>query len=670
MCGIAGIYAAHGSDAITPGRILSMMGAIRHRGPDEAGIYLDDRIGLGHVRLSIVDLPGGTQPISNEDRTVWIVYNGEVYNYPELRKELAERGHLFSTGSDTEVIVHLYEEKGAACVDDLNGQFAFAIWDSRAGELLLARDRFGVRPIHYVFRNGVFYFASEIKALFTCPEIEREIDPVSLEQVFTFWTTLPGRTVFSGVKELPAGCLLKISGGNPAVKRYWDMPISPAIEKREIPFEECVGEVRDILADAVRIRLRADVEVGTYVSGGLDSSGVTALARKYHEGPLKSFGIRFQEPGYDEGPQQRELAAYLGIDHQEIRVDNRLIDESLARTVWHCEKPILRTAPVPLMLLSGLVREQGVKVVLTGEGADEVFGGYNIFRETKARRFWAEHPESPYRPLLIRKLYPYLFADKRLGMLKRFFGRRLTETADPFYSHRLRWDSTSGTQFYFSERMREGVYDSYADLASLLPDSFAGGDWLDCAQYLEIMLFMSNYLLSSQGDRVAMAHSVEIRLPYLDHRLAEYLSNVPSRFKIRGMKEKWLLNRALAPLLPPSIVNRPKHPFRAPIIQGLLSDETRTRLAAPHLSGSGLFDPLRVGMLLHKIEQSRYPSEMDAMALAGIVTTQQLHEQFIEHFAPEPWQSANRLIVHDRRTVRKIEPEVYRDSRVASFGSA
>jgi asparagine synthase (glutamine-hydrolysing) len=299
-----------------------MAEALRHRGPDGAGLYLDDRAGLAHTRLSIIDLEGGAQPIGNEDGTLWIVYNGEIFNYPELRQGLVSRGHRFTTSTDTEVILHLYEELGERCVEELNGQFAFAIWDSRRSELFLARDRLGILPLHYLEWNGSILFASEIKALFAAPGVSRRLDPIALDQVFTFWAPLPGTTPFFGVRELPAGHWLKADVSGTAVRKYWELPFVGKDGWNEAGEDALVQEAGAIIRDAVRIRLRADVPVGCYLSGGLDSSGITTLAAKHFSHPVRSFGVRFEEEAFDEGQYQDRMVSFLGCDHSALRAQN------------------------------------------------------------------------------------------------------------------------------------------------------------------------------------------------------------------------------------------------------------------------------------------------------------------------------------------------------------
>ena len=640
MCGIAGICPlgtgrrVHDADDLR--RMLSM---VHYRGPDEMGLYLDDGIALGQVRLSIIDLAGGTQPIHNEDRTVWIVYNGELFNYLELREDLEVRGHRFYTKSDTEVIVHLYEQYGPDCLDRMNGEFAFAIWDSREGSLFMARDRLGIRPLHYAVCEGRLLFGSEIKSILVHEEVPRRLDPEALHQIFTFWAPLSPATAFEGIVEVPAGHYLRCRSGDIQVRRYWSIPLYDRGDLLDAPAEALAEQVRETLLDAVRIRLRADVPVGSYLSGGLDSSILTSLIVRNFNNRVRTFGITFEEARFNEAAYQNEMVQFLGCSHSEVLATNRGIGDRLARVLWHCEQPLLRTSPVPLFDLSGLVRDSGFKVVLSGEGADEVFGGYDQFKETKIRRFWASQPGSRRRADLIGRLYPYIFDDPRQRRaVQAFFGRGLDRVDDPLFSHLLRWSNTRRVEQFFSQDFLSTLdgRDPVERVRAALPANFGRTDWLSRAQYLEMTIFLSRYLLSSQGDRMAMAHSVETRLPYLDYRVVDLMARVSARHKIAGLTEKWLLRKAFADILPKSIGQRPKHPYRAPIQQGLLHashrDMVQDLLGHEAVARTGLFDAAKVQRLLDRLTRTDSPSETDNMALVGILSTQSLYRQFIQDF--------------------------------------
>jgi asparagine synthase (glutamine-hydrolysing) len=347
---------------------------------------------------------------------------------------------------------------------------------------------------------------------------------------------------------------------------------------------------------------------------------------------VRTYGIRFDNAAYDEGTHQDEMVRLLGVNHREIRVTDSMVAEQLVHVVRHAETPLLRTSPVPLYLLSGMVHDDGIKVVLTGEGADEVFGGYNIFRENKVRRFWAREPDSASRGRLVERLYPYLFKNPRMGsMLATFFRRGLGETDDPLYSHLPRWRTTERSKFYLSPDFRAGLggFDCLSHIRSLLPDGFGRTDPLSQAQYLEMKLFMANYLLSSQGDRVAMAHSLEIRVPFLDHRIIEYMAGVKPKWKIRGLNEKYILKKALSTVLPDTITQRPKHPFRAPVSPQHLIAANRGILSGADTDASGVLNRANVERFTEKLSGLSQCSETDSMALTGILTVLHLHRLFL-----------------------------------------
>lgn len=660
MCGIVGICELRPGQNAGLHDIEQMMAQIRHRGPDETGIYVDDAVGLGHLRLSIIDLQSGCQPIHNEDGTLWIIYNGETFNYVELRQELQEQGHRFYTTSDTEVVLHLYERDGPQCVEHLNGQFAFAIWDSVKKELFLARDRVGIRPLHYTMHEGRLLFASEIKSLFAIAGVRRELDPVSLDQIFTFWTVLPGRTAFRDIHELPPGHYLKVSHGAVETKKYWEIPIYCREEQLDEPVDTICDRIADLLVDATRIRLRADVPIGCYVSGGLDSSGVAALATRRLGVHWNTFGIRFEQEAFDEGTHQERMVSFLGSTHRQIWATPQRIGDAFAQTLWHCETPLLRTAPVPLYLLAQVVRESGLKVVLTGEGADEVFGGYDIFKEAKVRQFWSRRPESTTRAQLLGQLYADIFRDPQAKrFFQSFFGKGLDRSDDPLFSHAIRWDNTSKIKTFFSREFKAavGTADPYESLRQSLPERYHHLDTVGKAQYLETMIFLSHYLLSSQGDRVAMAHSIEIRLPFLDYRVIDLLARVPSKWKILGMDEKHILKKVLRSVLPEEIVARRKQPYRAPIVNCLLagtSGETaRELLSDGAVQRAAIFDAGKVGKLMAKLQTVENPGEIDSMALAGILSSQIIHQQFVEDFSARSHLTLRPDLIVDKRAGAK-----------------
>jgi asparagine synthase (glutamine-hydrolysing) len=636
MCGIAGKINLRPAEPIDPSLIDRMLNTIHHRGPDDNGVFADDHVGLGSARLSIIDLPGGRQPICNEDGTIWIVFNGEIYNYLELRSELESAGHVFRTHSDTEVLVHLYEERGDDWLLQLNGQFAIALWDQRKRTLILARDRMGVRPIYYTINSGYLLFASEMKALFSHPDIKPELDPISLAQVFTFWTTLSPRSSFRNIQSVPPAHYLIIKDGDVKVRRYWQLDMAGNHESPK-SFDEAAERLRFLLSDAVRLRLlRSDVPVGAYLSGGLDSSSITALTHQYTETRLRTFSISFSDQAFDESHYQNKINEFLKVESSSIHCTPKDIGSVFPDAIRHAEMPLLRTAPVPMFLLSQLVHEHNFKVVLTGEGADEILGGYDIFKEAKIRRFWARQPDSKLRPLLLRRLYPYLNTSAFGGdaYLKTFFGRNLSNTDDPFYSHQLRWQNTARCWRLFSPEMQAEIkgYDPLAELAESLPTEFKNWDPFAQAQYLEITIFLSEYLLSSQGDRMGMAHSVEGRYPFLDPRVVDFSVGLPAHYKMSGLREKAVLKHAMSNLLPPETTNRYKQPYRAPIRSVFFGEDSpeyvAESLSPEKLQEAGYFNSETVAGLSAKCSGGRRVSETDEMALVGILSVQLLHSMW------------------------------------------
>jgi len=644
MCGIAGFIDSKKSISEAEGEpILNrMMTRISHRGPDDCGLYLEPGIGMGNVRLSIIDVSGGYQPLTNEDGSLWIVYNGEVFNYIELQKELIKKGHRFKTHSDTEVILHMYEEYGADALHYLNGQFAFAIWNNKKKECFFARDRVGIRPLFYSEVNGTLVFGSEIKSIFEFPGIKRNFSPEALKEVFTFWTTLSPRTVFNGVSELPPGHYAWYRNGKLEIKKFWSLRYATTSNRFEGTPGDALDQFRYLLSDSVSLRLRSDVPVAAYLSGGLDSSATTALIKKVAPGNLNTYSIGFADNVFDETKYQNEVSQYFKTNHKSIVCSATDIADWFPKVVWHSEIPLLRTSPAPMMGLSRLVHEQGIKVVITGEGADEALAGYNIFKETLIRQFWARLPQSKIRPLLLKKLYPYLpnISQASQGMLRMFFGYKLEETDSPVYSHLLRWQNTSNIQKHFAPELNHYLedYDPIEQYAELIRPEVEGISSLAKAQLIETNIFMSGYLLSSQGDRMAMANSVEGRYPFLDYRLLEFTASLPDEFKLKGMNEKILLKELMKDEIPQTVLKRNKQAYRAPILDAFIGlkvpDYVSEQLSSKRIKEGGIFNPISVNNLINKIKNAKVPSEVDNMALVGILSTQLLHSQFINDYRP------------------------------------
>ena len=635
MCGIAGYVALDGS--IPPREPIDfMLASLRHRGPDGFGIYSGDSCVLGHARLSIIDLEGGWQPIFNEKRDVVITFNGEIYNYIELRRELEARGHRFYTNSDTEVIVHAYEEWGKVCPERFNGQFSFAIYDHRDKTLFLCRDRLGVRPLYYSRSGNTFLFASEVKSLKASGLVPIEPSITGLHQIFTLWTNVYPRTPFENVFEVPPAHLMIVSSRGTETEKYWSLPVD---RKESLSPGDCIEGLKSHIKRSIRLRLRADVPVGAYLSGGLDSSLTTAFTRQCTSTRLKTFSLEFEDPRFDESEYQGEMARFLGTAHSSIRVRAEEIAANFPDAIRAAERPLLRAAPVPMLLLSRLVRSEGYKVVITGEGADEFLLGYDIFKETKVREYCSRRPGSRLRPLLLRRLYPYLFSDRRTAIFQEtFFLKGFTETTDPFYGHRLRFDQAKRTHDFYSRETSLRIHeDPETSLLRAMPPGFSNLSPMERTQLVEIETLLSSYLLSSQGDRVAMANSVEGRFVFLDHELIEFVSRIETKRKMVGLREKWLLKEIGREMLPARIVERKKFPFRAPDMECFLNTSAgrqilKEALDPARLESFGIFDPRKVQALAAKVESvakcNRSVTTSDNLVLMGVLSGQIFHKTF------------------------------------------
>jgi asparagine synthase (glutamine-hydrolysing) len=635
MCGIAGMMKFDSGQANAE-LLGKMIATLRHRGPDAKGIHVSGIAGLAHARLSIIDLQSGQQPMATADGRLRITFNGEIFNYIELREQLICKGHEFATRSDTEVILHAYREYGEDCVNHFNGQWAFALWDAAEQKLFLSRDRAGVRPLFYTQTREAFLFASEIKALMACPDVPAEFDPQGMDQTFTFWLPIPPRTVFKNVYQVPPAHSLTVKGQDLRLKEYWSPSYLNVGNSQHRNENEAAEELLALLEDATRIRLRSDVPVGAYLSGGLDSTLTTALVGKLAGSRLRSFSIAFDDTEFDESPYQQEASKFIRTENSHVSCSHADIARVLPQVVRHTELPIVRTAPVPMFLLSKLVNQSGFKVVLTGEGADEVLGGYDIFKEAKIRRFWANHPNSKWRPLLLKRLYPYLpeFQRQSAANLKHFFKTTTDDLASPLFSHLPRWELTSRLKLLFSPDFRAqiGDYDGLNELKSSLPAEFHSWSHFSQGEHLEARYFLPGYLLSSQGDRMAMAHSVEGRYPFLDYRVVEFAAKLPVNLKMKVLDEKYLLKRASKHLVPPSILARRKQPYRAPdsrcFFNGSSQSYVADVLSPDAVKRAGVFDPQAVTTIVSKFRAGKASSVKDDMALIGVLSTQLLASQF------------------------------------------
>lgn len=637
MCGIAGSL-TRDRDPRVIDTLCDMGAELRHRGPDGASLFTDGCFGMVNTRLAIIDLAGGTQPLTDESRRYWVMQNGEIYNYIELQEQLRSLGYRFRTSSDTEVIAYAYAEWGLASLDRLNGDFAIAIWDSFERELVLARDRFGARPLYLSLFDDCVLFASEVRALMRHPRVTRQLDTTSLVDAITVWSTLPGRSAFSGITEVPPAHWVRVTADcRVEQRRWWRLPFPSHDAQHGGDEEELAAELETLMDDSVRLRLRADVPVASYLSGGLDSSLVTALASRAG-GTVTCFGIGFEDAHFDESSEQDRFASATGARLSRFNFSANDVGDLIPDAIERSERITLRTAHAPLLALSGHVRKNGIKVVLSGEGADELFGGYDIFKEALARRRWADDPYSAEWPTLLRKLYGDLPTrlDRSGKFLESFFGQDLDDVGNPLFTHWIRYRNMQRClRVLDSAVLADGRRMGTAEerLIALLPPDFADQSVLCRAQQIEIMTFLHGYLLHSQGDRMMMANSVEGRFPFLDYRVAEFAARLRDDLKIRGQTEKYLLRKAFARFLPTSIASRPKRPYRAPIssiFSGGLPDPVRALLATENVRRAGLLNPAVTARLQEKVAL-RGGSETEEMALMAALSIMVLQDRLVEH---------------------------------------
>jgi asparagine synthase (glutamine-hydrolysing) len=631
MGGFAGI-ARGSSRPVTEETLCRMAGAIRHRGPDHWDTLISGRIGLAHVRLSTIDIEGGAQPMSNADGSIAIAYDGAVYNYRELRSELESLGYRFSTASDTEVLAHAYERWGEAMLERLNGQFAFALYDRRNDLLFLARDRFGVQPLFISCVGVDFFFGSEAKALFATGEVTAAVDLRGVDEVFSLGAARAPRTVFRNVQQIEPGCCATWSGGRLRTRRYYD----PRYREGSIEPAGALETLNHLMETSVAFRLRADVPVGMYLSGGLDSSITCALAARMSAHALRTFSVAFDDPRADESEHQQAIARLLSTKHHVVRIRATEIAEVFPDVVRHTETPLLGTAAAPKYLLARATRDAGIKVVLAGEGSDELFLGCDLFKQTVVRLFCLRQPESRIRPKLFDRLYPSLATTPQAGEFWRRFFLTAGTTDDPLFSHAPRFLIASRIKDFYSidSRIALAGSDALAELRQSLPDAFESWSAENRAAYLELTTLLPSYLLSSLGDRMAMAHGVEGRFPFLDHRVFEFASSLPSSSKLRGLREKEILRRWASRFLPASVTHRSKQPYQAPEATSFFHrsapEYVRELLSPEAIRRIGIFDAASVEGLVRRCIAGRVTGTGENQALVAILSTQLWHQSFIE----------------------------------------
>lgn len=588
MCGITGFAGFEDKKLIR-----KMADILSHRGPDDSGYFIGKNVCLGHRRLSIIDVGGGKQPMYNEDNTVCIVFNGEIYNYLELKQALEKKGHKFRTSSDTETIIHAYEEYGEACAKHLQGMFAFAIWDERWKKLLLARDRPGIKPLYYATINDSIVFASEIKAILLHPGIIRKVDNDALYSYLTFGYVPAPKTMFSGIFKLPAACTLSFKGGTHEIRKYWDVEFR---EDSTLGEEQCKNELFGLLKESVSSHLMSEVPLGAFLSGGLDSSSVVALMASSMREPVKTISAGFEEGGYyDELKYARIVAEHFGTDHQEVILNMRDL-KILPKIVWHFDEPVPDPSSIPEYLISQKAKKV-VTVALVGEGSDELFMGYRQYRILSLayspiiKRVLRHAPVQGIASLLSRAPIP------------RKAKRYLEAAAGLSKSISVPQDCYLGLISLSDADERKNLLASpkSAFTDSVVRNQFSGsGNLFDKMSKFELSVPLPDVLLMNV-DKMTMANAVEARVPFLDHRLIEFAAKVPHSLKLKRFDEKYLLKRAMSGILPREIISRKKHPFATPLkswLEGGLADRMQEALSRERVERQGYFNYPNVKKLL------------------------------------------------------------------------
>jgi asparagine synthase (glutamine-hydrolysing) len=627
MCGIAGKIYFDRERSVASEEVRAMGSAMSHRGPDGEGTWIDGNVGLTHRRLAIIDLSTAAgQPMSNEDGSLWITFNGEIYNFQELRQELEKRGHVFRTHSDTEVIVHAYEEYGRECLERLRGMFAFAIWDKRSHTLFLARDRVGKKPLFYFQGKDRFVFASEIKALLIDETVQRQPDPVAIDHFLALGYVPGPRTAFLGIRKLPPAHWLEVRDGQVEVARYWKLRYTP---KRKISMEDAIAELHWRLAEAVRLRLVSDVPLGAFLSGGVDSSAVVIHMAEAMSRPVRTFSVGFGDSSFDERLFARQVAERYRTDHTELVVEAPVTD-ILSRLVWHYDEPFGDSSAVPSYAIAELTR-QHVTVVLNGDGADETFAGYDWYKMDR----WIQRGE--FAPLKLRQWFADLMQRVPANGSKtgpRWKLARLAEVlALPSSRRYAQWTEHFGPkarQRLYASAFKESVKESDPD--NFFASAFAQSDaenWLDTVLDADVNLYLADDLLVKM-DRATMAHSLEARSPFLDHVLMELAASLPVSFKQAWGQKKRILKASLHGRIPDALLGRPKMGFSVPIAKWFRTDLREMAhdvLLSPRASERGYFNGTEIAGLLH----DHSVNEVDhGTSLWNLLMLELWHREFID----------------------------------------
>jgi asparagine synthase (glutamine-hydrolysing) len=648
MCGIAGMCGPETTMRAAESRevVARMCRVIEHRGPDDEGFYVEGGVALGMRRLSIIDLVTGHQPITNEDGSLWIVFNGEVYNFREIREGLLARGHVFQSNTDTEVIVHLYEEEGEACVERLRGMFAFAIWDKRDRTLFLARDRVGVKPLHYSLVGGTLVFASEIKSLLQHAAIEREVNTEAISDFLSFGYVPDPASAFKGIEKLPPGHTLTFKGGKVTIRQYWDFQYGDgqdgtvqddAVQGGAIHDERYYAErLLDLLDESVKLRLVSDVPLGAFLSGGIDSSTVVAMMARHMGRPVKTFSIGFSESGFDELDYARVAARHFNTDHHEFVVTPdvcKIVEE----VIWHHDEPFADVSSIPTYIVSKMAREH-VKVVLSGDGGDELFAGYERYVVDRARARFARIPRFIRKNLMLKASS----ALPRSAYGKNFL-RNIALDAGERYVDSLSLLTREAKREILSGEFKRSLdaHDSSEQFEQLLAESNSS-EQINRLLYLDSKTYLPGDILT-KVDRMSMAHSIEAREPLLDHKLIEFAQTIPASLKLRGLETKHILKRALGGLIPGQIINRPKQGFGVPINKWLnhdLRDLLNDTLTDGRTRQRGYFNQNAVEALLDEHRRGRRDH---ALQLWALLTLELWHRTFIDRRPESSFTGAKRV---------------------------
>jgi asparagine synthase (glutamine-hydrolysing) len=627
MCGICGKLNFERDAGIDPALIGAMLDTIRHRGPDDEGVYLKGQVALGHRRLSIIDLNSGHQPISNENGTIWIVFNGEIYNYRELRAFLLSKGHIFKTQTDTEVIVHLYEELGPQCLEKLRGMFAFAIWDENDRTLFLARDRVGIKPLYYCLTKKSLLFASEIKAILADPAVDREIAPECIDRFLTFLYVPGEETLLKGISKLAPGHYLLIKDGRPEVRQYWDLQFS---KPEQIPsLKDAEGQLLSLLSEAVEQHMIADVPVGVLLSGGVDSTAVLSFAAERTTQEISSYTVGFSDPTVaDERPYAKLAAETFGTRHYDMTITAKDFADFMPRYVWHMEEPVCEPPAIAMYYVSKLASEH-VKVLLSGEGGDEAFAGYSNYRNI----VWLERLKSVFPPLngaagrglsaANSWLHSPRIAKYAPLMNVQFPNYYYSRTSNPF-----RYSGNGLGELYATDFARSIDKERTIDPVSKLFAKVKDRGVLDQMLYIDTKTWLPDDLLI-KADKMTMANSVELRVPLLDHKVLEFAASLPAHYKVKGLTTKRILKETLSKRVPQRILDRKKVGFPVPYgswLRNEFKDATRSVLTDRKTIERGYFAKSAIERLIDgNVSDGSHSKEV-----FSLVTLELWHRMFLD----------------------------------------